>query len=842
MNNMKHLESKSKILTIALILLLTLSAMVIALPAATAQPGTTWGTWAICALTPDTVGVNQPVLVAYGLTRQTAWPQSGWHNITVTVLKPDGQTDTLGPLSTDTTGLSGTMYTPTMVGTYTFQTHFPEQVIEVTAAGVEAGTTMLASESAAITLTVTSTPVQYYPAAQQPSGYWTRPIDAQNREWAWFAGSYLDGSYIRSAHNRYVPYNDGPETAHILWEYIQDQGGLVGYPLAEHSFESGDAYEGKWTNPVIVAGILVGNAHPRGTQTTYAIDLRTGEELWRKELGDSIDFGQIMYWDTMNMHGAFAYIWSTESTGGGYSTWRAWDPLTGRNEYNMTNVPGGTRVPGPNGEILLYNINARAATISIWNSTAAYYDWQLALEEGDPQAAYHAGRWRAIGQEFDASYGTQYEGTLPAGLPPNLEVVIPLNRVILSNTNWAGGAPEQNPQYAAVDLRPGHIGQLIFNKAWPIPQQGLHVDMAGSEPYSVEYDVFVVTAKETRTHYGISMTTGDQLWATNWFEPYYNSFANIYMDPWGEEVCAEGKLITAGFGGVVNAYDLANGNHLWEYALTDPYSEFLFGDTWSAPTGFITDGKIYLFHQEHSVINPMPRGAPTACIDLNTGTEVWRINGLRMGTRWGGQPIIGDSVIVGFGSYDNTINALGKGPSETTVSAPATSVAKGSGVLVTGTVMDTSPGTKDTRTMLRFPNGVPAVADSSMSEWMMYVYKTEQLASMDVTGVTVKLEAVDPNGVYKDLGTTTSDVYGNYGFTFTPDTEGKYMIMATFEGSGAYYGSTDTTYLAVGPAASAAGPIVPEEQPLITTEVAIILAVAVVAIVIVAFFALRKRK
>ncbi|KON32859.1 hypothetical protein AC477_02345 [miscellaneous Crenarchaeota group-1 archaeon SG8-32-1] len=837
---MKHLESKTKISTIAIILLLTLSAMIVALPAVTAQPGTTWKTYPVCDVIPNAVGVNQPVLVAFGLTRQTAWPQAGWYDITVTVTRPDGQTETLGPFMTDTTGLSGTSYTPTQVGTYTFRTNFPQQEIEVGVAGVETGTTMLASQSDAIELTVTNEPLQYFPAAQQPTGYWTRPIDAQNREWSWLAGSYLDGSYIRGSFNRNIPWNDGPETAHILWEYVQDQGGLVGSTLKEgtYSFESGDAYEGKWANPTIVAGILVGNAHPRGTQETYAIDMRTGEELWRKQLGDSIDFGQIMYWDTMNMHGAFAYIWSTQG-----STWRAWDPLTGRNEYNMTNVPGGTRVVGPDGEIMRYNINTNAGTISIWNSTAAYYDWQLALEEGDPQAAYHAGRWRAIGQEFDASYGTQFEGTIPSGLDGSVELVIPLYRAIGSNTNWAGGAPEQNPQFWAIDLRPGHEGQLVFNQPWTIPEQGLHVDFTGSSPHSVEYDVFVVTAKETRKHYGISMSTGQQLWATDWFEPYFNAFANTYMDPWGQAVCADDKLLTAGFGGVVNAYSLVDGSHLWEYEISDPYSEQLFGNNWPAPIGFVCDGKVYLFHMEHSVINPMPRGAPTACIDLNTGAEIWRVNGIRLGTRWGGQPIIGDSTIVGFDSYDNTITAIGKGPSATTVSTPGTGVAKGSKALISGTVMDISPGTKDPKQMMRFPEGVPAVSDASMSEWMLYVYKTEQ-PSMDIMGVTVHLEAYDPDGEYLYIGATQTDMYGNYGHAFTPAKEGTYWIMASFKESGGYYGSTDTAYLAVGPAVSASGPIIPEphSEVLITTEVAIILVAAVAAIVIVAFLVMRKRK
>jgi len=91
------------------------------------------------------------------------------------------------------------------------------------------------------------------------------------------------------------------------------------------------------------------------------------------------------------------------------------------------------------------------------------------------------------------------------------------------------------------------------------------------------------------------------------------------------------------------------------------------------------------------------------------------------------------------------------------------------------------------------------------------------------------------------------------------------MIIATFEGSGAYYGSTTTTYLTVDPASAPSTPIEPEEPetpetltehekqetpeeptaeaPLISTEVAILAAVAVASVIgIVSFWALKKRK
>jgi hypothetical protein len=842
---MKFCINKLKVSTILVILVFALSTFIV-LPTTMAQPGTTWPSFPVLSLIPDDAGVGQEVLMSYGITRQTAWPQAGWTGITVTVTKPDGSTETLGPYNTDTTGLGGAIFIPTMAGTYTFVCNFPSQEVEVSVAGLEAGTMMEASHTPEIILTVEEGGARHiFPDTPLPDEYWVRPIDAQNREWYKEAGSWLDGSYKRSHYNRMAEFNDGPETAHILWEMVQDVGGLAGGEMGWHSFEDGDAYEGKWSNPMIIAGTLIGVRYVRGAQKTYAVNVRTGEMMWEKALGEDIgltlspSFGQIFYWDTLNNHGCYAYLWATQG-----STWHAFDPLTGRWEYTMENVPGGTRVPGPKGEILLYSINGNDKTLTLWNSTAAYYVMRL-NEEGydNPLQRYNSGRWRPIGMTFDASYGVEYtvpcdtdqlSGSLMFGGLSYGKVVIPEDRIIGGNTEWAGGSPIQNPNYWAVDLRDGHEGEIIFSKDWPVPVAGVHYDWAGSHPFSIEHDLFVVTGKETRKHYAISMSTGEQLWATTAFEPYNNAYSNIYMDPWGQSVCYGDYLLTQGFGGVSTCYNLADGSMRWQYEAGNEYGEFLFGNDWSIPCAFTTDGKIYLVHQEHSAIDPKPRGAPIICLDIETGNEVFRADGLRFGTRWGGQPIIGDSVICAFGSYDNTINALGKGPSETTVTV-------NDGV-ITGTVMDVSPGTKSAEQMLRFADGVPAIADGYMSEWMLYVYKQRPVPT-NANGVTVKIEAVDPNGNYQNLGTTTSDMYGNFGMSFTPESEGTYMIMATFEGSGAYYGSTATTYAYVGALGT---PIEPEqpthEAPLITTEIAIILAVVVAAVIgVAAYWALKRR-
>ena len=200
------------------------------------------------------------------------------------------------------------------------------------------------------------------------------------------------------------------------------------------------------------------------------------------------------------------------------------------------------------------------------------------------------------------------------------------------------------------------------------------------------------------------------------------------------------------------------------------------------------------------------------------------------------------------------IRDSGKGASETSVTIADDVISLGSNAMIKGSVMDISPGTQEAAIQIRFPKGVPAVSESSMNDWMLYVYKQFARPS-DVTGVQVKIEAIDPNGNYQNLGTTMTDLAGNYGFTFEPEVPGEYQIIVTFEGSKAYYGSFETTYLSVDEAVTPTSPIEPEEPvetpeepsepvegPLITTEIAIIAAVAVVAAIGVAAYFLLKRK
>lgn len=172
----------------------------------------------------------------------------------------------------------------------------------------------------------------------------------------------------------------------------------------------------------------------------------------------------------------------------------------------------------------------------------------------------------------------------------------------------------------------------------------------------------------------------------------------------------------------------------------------------------------------------------------------------------------------------------GKGKSETTVSAPQTAVTVGSKILISGTVMDLSPGQPNT----------PCVSEQSMTEWMEYIHMQKACPS-DVTGVSVSLDAVDPNGNSIHIGEAVSDMSGTYRFDWAPENAGVYTITATFMGSTSYGSSwAETGVVAVeapqettAPTTSITNP--PYEMYTIGMGVAIIIAIALAVVL------LRKR-
>jgi hypothetical protein len=857
MKNMNIDRNKSKLSTIALILVLAISATLVTLSTAAAQNQK--ATVCYLGVMPNPVGKNQQVLLHVGITDQLGSTELGWEGLSVTIERPDGNTDTISDIRTDSTGGTGKTYIPDMVGLYTLTAHFPTQTGSAGFWGGGGSTTYLASDSPPVELEVLEEEIPVYPGHSLPSNYWTRPIDAQLREW-----SAITGSWPATPTNLYAPYNDGPETAHILWTKQLTQGGLTGGALGGFSFEIGDAYEGKWNGALILTGKLYYQETTSENPIVYhCVDLHTGEELWSKVFMDNstIAFGQTFHFDAHNYHGAFEYLWVTSGGGwwgSGSQSWHAFDSLTGNWMFTIEDVPSGTNLYGPNNEICRYVVDTRAGTVSLWNTTEVVMHGLTGST---------AGSWgsNAHGRTLDGARGIMWTESIPTGLPGSVTTSFLDDRIIgaqASTTAVTLWGINVNASRAA-------IGSMLFEPTtWTPPpewdEMGLSVSgmQSGWQLWSQEDKVGILWIKDTREHYAFSLEDGTFMWSTP---------SQYYMDamddtPTEARAIAYGKFYSASVGGTLYCYDIQNGTLLWDYPATDPYSEYLFGNEWWLKPLFITDGKIYAAHLEHSPIDPRPRGGPFICLNATDGTEIFRINGAFRQTRWGGRAIIGDSIIATMDTYDQRVYGIGKGASATTVTASPKVVAKGTSVVIEGTVMDVSPGTKDIDMQLRFPKGVPAISDEDMSEWMLYVYKQFEMPE-NATGVEVVFNWVDSEGEMHDLYRTKTDTTGTFSYVWYPDTEGTCKIIATFEGSEGYYGSRAETTIVVGspeehiptaaeigdttvsklPAYPAASDIAQETinklPAYLTIDLIVLIIVAVVLVIgLIAYMALRKQK
>ncbi len=206
-------------------------------------------------------------------------------------------------------------------------------------------------------------------------------------------------------------------------------------------------------------------------------------------------------------------------------------------------------------------------------------------------------------------------------------------------------------------------------------------------------------------------------------------------------------------------------------------------------TGIGGGGGIMFLGEGHEYSPPLFLGAQQLAINCTNGDLVWTIDSFNVNSN----PELAYGIMTNLNAYDNQIYAFGQGPSATTISAPQVGVTTATPITITGTVTDVSAGAKQGAVAANFPNGLPAVSDASQTSFMEAVYMQQPIPH-NLTGVPITLSVIDSNGNYRTIGTTTSDGTGAYGFTWTPDISGSYTVIATFVGSGAYYGSTAQTH------------------------------------------------
>jgi hypothetical protein len=205
---------------------------------------------------------------------------------------------------------------------------------------------------------------------------------------------------------------------------------------------------------------------------------------------------------------------------------------------------------------------------------------------------------------------------------------------------------------------------------------------------------------------------------------------------------------------------------------------------------------------------------------------------------------VADGYFVYLNCYDMQVYCVGKGSSSTTVEAPMAAITLGSSLVIRGTVTDIAAGTAQKEQTARFPNGVPAVSDANMAEWMEYVY-IQKPRPTDVTGVPVTLSVLDSNNNHREIGTVTSDSNGQYSLIWKPDIPGKYTVYASFAGSESYWPSHAETSFGVDEAPEVTPTETPVQQPSMADQYFLPVSGGIIAALAVGFVALalllRKR-
>jgi len=347
----------------------------------------------------------------------------------------------------------------------------------------------------------------------------------------------------------------------------------------------------------------------------------------------------------------------------------------------------------------------------------------------------------------------------------------------------------------------------------------------------------MMTDAENMQWLGYSLDDGTLLWGPTTTEIRAMQFFSSGSGAGQRAVTAYGKIYVQGFGGEIFCYDTADGTLLWKFNNTDSGID----TSWGLMPIFIAavaDGKVYAFNNEHSPNSPLYNGYSIYCINATTGAEIYKM------LSWSGQvggtgtstALLADGYLVYYNYYDNQIYAVGKGPSDTSLTASPKISVNGDRVLVEGSVIDTAAGTSQNEQAARFPDGVPAVSDDSMSAWMEYVYMQQSMPT-NVIGVEVIVSVLDPNGNRYEISRTTSDASGMFKLAFVPEVPGEYTVIATFAGSGSYHGSYAETavYVEEAPAATpepTQAPTSLADQYLLPATGGIIAAIAVVGVVL----------
>jgi hypothetical protein len=844
----------------------------VALPRVNAfDPDTEIPTFAFIMAVPNPIGVDQYTHIYMWIDKvfdsAALINNYRFHNYKLIITAPDNSTETVTfDIVHDSTSNQGYTFAPEQTGTYTLKFEFPGQAVSQydhnpSSAYVDYS---YPAASAETTLTVQEEPIYEYPGSYPlPQEYWTRPIYGENPGWYSISSDWLGtGSPQTTTYWRYIPDGVGPLTSHVMWTKPLQTGGVVGgdnFEIQGDTYFEGSAYISRYRNPMIIAGKLY-YTEPKGFSQAnsgllHCVDLRTGEEIWSRQFGvtqiyypgygyftivNTPSFGYIYDTQQPNQHGVMQPVLYTSNFG------EAYDADTGEFLYNVTNVPSGTSILGPNGEILrICLINAGTMSnpayyLAQWNSTKMHYGGGLTPSQS---GTYDA----SASSNYDWNFSISWRNTMTSN--PTVIRAFYNDVMICENGTLPGfgGAFGRGPYtgdpytYFAVNLNPdeGAIGNVLWWNTVTAPPNGETIITGVVDPTA---RVFTESYKETRQWVGYSMEDGKKLWGPTEPQAPLDYYGYFYPGLSEGQSLAPGKLLSAGMAGIVYCYNITTGDLLWTYGnggegnstdsglqVPGPYPTFIYA---------VANGVVYTMDTEHTIETPIYKGSLARAINLTDGTEIWTLSNYNGGGT--SACALADGFATFFNGYDNQVYVVGRGPSATTVTIQSDIITHGDSVVVKGMVTDTSAGTQQDEQAARFPNGVPVVSDADMTDWMGYIYQQKPLPT-DVTGVEVVISVLDPNTNCYEVARATTDSSGYFGCTFEPEVPGFYKVIATFEGSEGYWGSSAETFLNVEDAPQPTPVPTPVPQEPVGTYFTVSTVLIIVAIAIVAFLMLRRR-
>jgi hypothetical protein len=756
-------------------------------------PDLEYETIAHISFRPNPVGVNQPLLVNVWL--QPPVHVSRYHTgYTVTLTKPDGTEIVVGPMDSfrgDTT--TWFEWPMDQTGTWQIQFDFPGSYFPAgnytTAEGsYYYGRVLNAQESiyykpssdGPYDIVVQDEQVLSWPPSPLPTDYWTRPASVENREWWPILGNYPPTGIVAGVGrgvtldawpantNKYmsnydfIPYVQGPKSAHILWKRQDDVGGLIGGTMGIAS------YKNRGGSPEIV---FAGRAYDTVTKEINGVtqrvwqcyDIRTGEVYWEKT--DVTQIPNMIMYSEREIDVVPGETASTESIrtelmyvgGGRLLTYDPWDGVVNMN-FSIAPLSSGTYYASYDWPYFLSVQNLGGGNYRLIN-------WTIG---GDP-AGFRLGNFRlGVVSNISFPFSSYNVADYEAMIGVRTESITP------SSVGVAYGY-----RIMGVSLK---TGAVLWNVTTDV-SKGTEGFFSGSTAVA-DHGKYAVRLNDGHWHCW-DLHTGAELWV-----------GELSSWPWGTFGCYGstsygGNIISNQYDGVV-AYDWETGKIAWWYESKTQYPyESVFGDNnpWFTGTIKIADGVVYDYNTEHSPSQPIMRGWHLHAINATTGEGIWTITGsLSPGA-------IADGYLTASNSYDGFMYVFGKGKSATTITAPDVEVPKGKSITIKGTVLDMSPAQPDT----------PCVSKESMTTQMEYLHMQHPIDGVGhneiITGVPVTLTAVDSDGNWIDLGTTTTNgYYGTFGLAWTPPEEGTYEIIASFEADESYGSSSAATYVTVGPA------------------------------------------